>query len=943
MGAYTGPDGSSNNPPEYDNRIISGTWSLSGQGNIELDLTFGDDKTLRVVDTNDILRDIALGVSTFTGTSVPADTTGKDNDLYFQVVNNILTIYKKLSGSWVIQSSIGDGIEANTVHRLIVDGNPHGVTKDDIGLSNVPNTNFTAKIQDLETFDARIDNPHSVTKLQVGLGNVPNTNLTVPLNLNTTHRELETGNPHKVTKSDVGLSNVPNSNFSSSFDAFNSHIANITTNPHNVTKGEVGLGSVPNTNFTSVTGLNTTHRGLTDNPHSVTKAQLGLSSVNNVAIPFPSVALSGQFLRSSSTGTLEYTTILIPTVPSATINLNSGHREITSGNPHGIVKATVGLGNVPNTNFTTDINNSKNHIASESNPHNVNKGTLGLGKVTNVAVPEPTIEDYGQFITVNNEGLLTISEFPHLDSVAMIELSSSGIEIPPNAIAYHMSEKQYYLNVSDVSQLDVVLTTDFSNNQIWKSIVNGGDATGGGISGVQISFTDTIGVGQWVLTNGYYVQTITTNFNLVSEDEDRVQVTIYDSSGMVSETTDRIVVVDGNTIQFAVVQSSSVFAGKVEVINHTEAGTFNVSIGTVTKLSPGTTPTVNNSGTKVNPVFNFGLTTGDTGSTGTQGQTGNTGAQGQQGIQGPAGVKGDTGDKGTKGDTGSQGSTGAKGDTGSQGPMGATGSQGNVGPKGDTGNTGSQGPMGLTGNTGPKGDAGIQGMKGDTGAQGVQGNTGATGGPGPQGPSGPSGDKGDKGDTGPSGAQGVKGDKGDTGSRGPTGPGGADATIEVGTVTTGVPGSNVIVTDEDPGASTAVFDFTIPRGNVGAQGTKGDTGSRGPQGDKGDKGNTGNGTSIIVQDKFGTDNDVEEIILSSGLNSSYNSSTKTITISASGGGGGGTAGLLTTFVLDIDNATITYQNEDDVMGDLDLTNATSWIYAPSTTSYVKFNNGLRIV
>lgn len=79
------------------------------------------------------------------------------------------------------------------------------------------------------------------------------------------------------------------------------------------------------------------------------------------------------------------------------------------------------------------------------------------------------------------------------------------------------------------------------------------------------------------------------------------------------------------------------------------------------------------------------------------------------------------------------------------------------------------------------------------------------------------GAKGDKGDTGAQGIQGVKGDKGDTGATGAPGAPGAAATIRIGNVYTGAPGTNVSVSNS--GTSTnAVLDFTIPRGNPGADG-----------------------------------------------------------------------------------------------------------------------------
>lgn len=79
------------------------------------------------------------------------------------------------------------------------------------------------------------------------------------------------------------------------------------------------------------------------------------------------------------------------------------------------------------------------------------------------------------------------------------------------------------------------------------------------------------------------------------------------------------------------------------------------------------------------------------------------------------------------------------------------------------------------------------------------------------------GAKGDKGDTGAQGIQGVKGDKGDTGEQGLQGIAGTAATIRIGSVYTGEPGTNASVTNS--GTSTnAILNFTIPRGNPGSGG-----------------------------------------------------------------------------------------------------------------------------
>jgi hypothetical protein len=63
-----------------------------------------------------------------------------------------------------------------------------------------------------------------------------------------------------------------------------------------------------------------------------------------------------------------------------------------------------------------------------------------------------------------------------------------------------------------------------------------------------------------------------------------------------------------------------------------------------------------------------------------------------------------------------------------------------------------------------------------------------------------------------------RGDTGATGSTGATGPTGPAGTIEIGTVTTGSPGSSATVTNV--GTSTAaILDIEIPRGNTGANGS----------------------------------------------------------------------------------------------------------------------------
>lgn len=119
------------------------------------------------------------------------------------------------------------------------------------------------------------------------------------------------------------------------------------------------------------------------------------------------------------------------------------------------------------------------------------------------------------------------------------------------------------------------------------------------------------------------------------------------------------------------------------------------------------------------------------------------------------------------------------------------------------------------GATGPQGPEGIQGPEGPAGAQGEPGPEGPQGPEGPEGAQGEQGPEGVQGDPGPEGPQGPEGPSGAQGEPGPTG---AAATINVGRVITGDPGTPaevINVGDEN----NAVFDFVIPRGEPGGGGT----------------------------------------------------------------------------------------------------------------------------
>lgn len=69
---------------------------------------------------------------------------------------------------------------------------------------------------------------------------------------------------------------------------------------------------------------------------------------------------------------------------------------------------------------------------------------------------------------------------------------------------------------------------------------------------------------------------------------------------------------------------------------------------------------------------------------------------------------------------------------------------------------------------------------------------------------------------GPAGPKGATGPRGAAGPRGPAGPAGEAATITVGTVTTGEPGTDAEVVNSGT-SQNAVFNFTIPQGSSASQ------------------------------------------------------------------------------------------------------------------------------
>jgi hypothetical protein len=245
------------------------------------------------------------------------------------------------------------------------------------------------------------------------------------------------------------------------------------------------------------------------------------------------------------------------------------------------------------------------------------------------------------------------------------------------------------------------------------------------------------------------------------------------------------------------------------------------------------------------------------------GAAGATGPAGANGVPGAAGAAGPAGPQGPAGPAGANGVNGAPGLV----YQGAYASAANYALNDAVTYAGSSYISLVAGNHGNTPDSSplawsllaAQGAAGATGATGPMGAAGATGAQGPQGPAGPAGAAGAAGINfrgawlsgagygindavtyggatylAQVGNNGVEPDSNSSdwavlaaaGSTGPTGATGAAATVTVGAVTTGAPGTSASVTNSGT-ATAAVLNFTIPQGPAGTGGSGSGSGSGG--------------------------------------------------------------------------------------------------------------------
>lgn len=279
--------------------------------------------------------------------------------------------------------------------------NPHQVTKEQVGLSNVDNTADIAKPISMATqaaldkitsnVEAHVNNksnPHEVTKEQVGLGNVDNTS--------DVNKPVSTAQQEAINLAKQEVTEQVNQ-CQASIDA---HKADIN-NPHQVTKDQVGLGKVEN--YTPL------EMPISQSTQNALNGKANLTYVNeqlNTKAPIESPVFKGnpQVENSPELGDnsnrIPSTNWVIKTIEQNIEGDLSSHIS-DYNNPHRVTAEQVGLGNVNNTsdmdkpvstatqealnNLKTELeekitNNDSglsDHISDFNNPHKVTAEQVG--------------------------------------------------------------------------------------------------------------------------------------------------------------------------------------------------------------------------------------------------------------------------------------------------------------------------------------------------------------------------------------------------------------------------------------------------------------------------------------------------------------------------------------------------------------------------------------
>ena len=278
--------------------------------------------------------------------------------------------------------------------------NPHQVTKEQIGLSEVTNDaqvkrsemgtpegvatlNEKGKIP-VEQLPGQVDEVFGIDRFVSTKTDIPSSRLVIG---STYYVEDEKKIYTAISETELDEGATPDKGV-----IYSNRETNIIYRWDGAELVEIGnpihLGEVAGTAYPGDKGKATTdkvnaHVADFENPHQVTKEQIGLGNVDNTSDADKPISSAVQEALDA-------------------VNKEVSEHKADKNNPHEVTKAQVGLGNVDNTadldkpvsNATQElVDNTKkeldtkidNHTSDFNNPHKVTKEQVGLGNVDNTA------------------------------------------------------------------------------------------------------------------------------------------------------------------------------------------------------------------------------------------------------------------------------------------------------------------------------------------------------------------------------------------------------------------------------------------------------------------------------------------------------------------------------------------------------------------------------
>lgn len=223
------------------------------------------------------------------------------------------------------------------------------------------------------------------------------------------------------------------------------------------------------------------------NPHDVTKEDVGLGNADNTSDADKPISTATQNALDSKADLVEgkvpydqlpeISTLELGTAATTAFYGDKGqiaylHSQITDGNPHGVDKADVGLGNADNTSDADKPvstaqqeaidgvqTNITNHINNKNNPHEVDKEDVGLGNVNNTSDADKPISTATQAalnLKADQTSFDLVSSFVGYTPQTLIvsDPTQTAIDAVQNNLDDHVGDKN---NPHDVDKADVGL------------------------------------------------------------------------------------------------------------------------------------------------------------------------------------------------------------------------------------------------------------------------------------------------------------------------------------------------------------------------------------------------------------------------------------------------------------------------------------------------------